>query len=1054
MSTMHRSLHEDSWFVVPAGAQGAPPKGWQAKPPKGAEAATLSQWGAADPLQGAQARRFVCSFTLDTLPDSPASLKVDRLTGTASFWLNGQALGACQGVCSPSSIDTGKHLAAGPNLLAVEIAPLEDAGEICDPCLGRLPATALTGAAMRGVSLSAEPAHPIVSVSIQPDIRRNRIACIVKTRGKGRLDAHIDGVAGAYMGDDETFSLDFEKYVTWSPETPQLYQLVLVFTAATGHREELRAAFGMREFSVKDQRFHLNGRPYFVHGVAYAPADSTPESLREDLQAMKAAGFNWVQIDQAALSADLLQAADGVGMLISCGLIVERPKESQAFHDELKARFQSFLEPLLNHPSLAAFSLGSAALTCSAQEPRETLRRVRALVPGLRSLDPSRLIFVGQGTSALTGEHATYVRPYRDEGESYVDVVYRGFGPHTPLDESFLRHVGDEELLNFASSITSFGMAEASIQDGATAETDFDATFPEQHLERVFDTPEAFRRGARALQSAGVVSILAAARGNRTLAGYCYAQWRDSGLNAGYGLRAVNGEARVAERALQELQVSMRPIIVIQRTNLMVREETSVQVLLTNLERAEGRVELSLQVVGPTNQVLWKKKRSVKLPKHGRELWSGTIAASGSTGKHRFIVRVLQNFQRIAESGADFTVLDEVKPAEQEIHLLDPERRHAAALGKYFKLQNFLAPVHIIPPLANTMAAYPDNELLQMLAQVKGGAVAIFFNPPADFAAFMRVLQPEQPPLDLLPVKHYDAAYHYNRIHPVFDHLPAKTHMGFAYRYVQPDLVTAGGSDEDICGSWLERGAGCPEGRHSIWGAPIASRRHGSGRIIVCTLRVLESLDFDPLAQHLIINLVAHFTRRSIPPTAPLTLETQPVEWMRRSFVGDKRKWLVIGEFAHDTAKSGHTAVYPPEREIDLNATYPGWYRPVYWQPWFSSAAEGHRVNFNAAIPGPFPSNGGSGGGSWYAYAEFSAEHREKIRLRADFCGSLKIWLNGAAVLDELRGGGENRCAEDAMVRQGRNTVLIKCSAVAGPAEATIGLENASGLPLSCNWWR
>ncbi|MCX5758371.1 MAG: hypothetical protein NTU83_07690, partial [Candidatus Hydrogenedentes bacterium] len=145
------------------------------------------------------------------------------------------------------------------------------------------------------------------------------------------------------------------------------------------------------------------------------------------------------------------------------------------------------------------------------------------------------------------------------------------------------------------------------------------------------------------------------------------------------------------------------------RTNLVPREEVPVTVILANEDQLEITADLSLQVVGPTNQVLWKKKRSLKLPRHGRELWEGTVGASGSTGTHKFIVRLMQGMKCLAENSTDLYVYDPVEPAGLDVHILDPQQtwtKRCAALATPSAVQ---APLHIIPPLANTIRAYPDR---------------------------------------------------------------------------------------------------------------------------------------------------------------------------------------------------------------------------------------------------------------------------------------------------------------------------------------------------------
>src|SRR5690606_2800689 len=117
-----------------------------------------------------------------------------------------------------------------------------------------------------------------------------------------------------------------------------------------------------------------------------------------------------------------------------------------------------------------------------------------------------------------------------------------------------------------------------------------------------------------------------------------------------FGLADHKRQPKPVLRALKEIQHAVRPVVQIYKTNLVPREEVSVTILLINEERLEGRGELSLQVVGPTNQVLWKKKRLVKIPRHGKELWTGDISASGSPGPHRFVVRLIQDRRVVGEN--------------------------------------------------------------------------------------------------------------------------------------------------------------------------------------------------------------------------------------------------------------------------------------------------------------------------------------------------------------------------------------------------------------------
>jgi len=109
----------------------------------------------------------------------------------------------------------------------------------------------------------------------------------------------------------------------WSPETPVLYP----FTAILGE-DRTESYFAMRKVEVKKDeagvpRIHLNGRPYFMHGVLdqgywpdglyTAPSD---EALILDIQSMKDMGFNMLRKHIKVEPMRWYYHCDRLGMLV------------------------------------------------------------------------------------------------------------------------------------------------------------------------------------------------------------------------------------------------------------------------------------------------------------------------------------------------------------------------------------------------------------------------------------------------------------------------------------------------------------------------------------------------------------------------------------------------------------------------------------------------------------------------------------------------------------------------------------------------------------------
>ena len=112
-------------------------------------------------------------------------------------------------------------------------------------------------------------------------------------------------------------------FLPWSPESPVLYP----FTAVLGE-DRAESYFAMRKVEVrKDEhgvpRIHLNGRPYFMHGVLdqgywpdglyTAPSD---EALILDIQSMKDMGFNMLRKHIKVEPMRWYYHCDRLGMLV------------------------------------------------------------------------------------------------------------------------------------------------------------------------------------------------------------------------------------------------------------------------------------------------------------------------------------------------------------------------------------------------------------------------------------------------------------------------------------------------------------------------------------------------------------------------------------------------------------------------------------------------------------------------------------------------------------------------------------------------------------------
>ena len=1014
------------------------------------------------------------------------ALEFEAVDYYAETWLNGVRLGDHEGGYTSFSLDAAAAAQTGLNRLAVRVIDPHGPDGFGDFKPKQIPSAKENGywsfaGIWGGVRLVGKhPAH-ITDVFVRPDIRRKRITATVTASQPGAVGLRIAGTAFETSGPPGDLSVDFPEFELWSPESPRLYTLDCELCVDGEAVDCVSVRFGMREFNVREKCFFLNNRPIHVKAVLHQPdyarslaAPETAALARKELELAKQAGFNMVRLHIKTAPGITLDLADKLGIMLYEEPPIGWIEDSPWMEERCRREVCEMIRRDRNHPSIVLWgmlnesgNIGHAYGT-GAQRIRDDLCRLA------RSLDPTRLVLGDSGGTNITREPAYLMRPYHDELEPCDDLHIYLRAPVDREIEQYFGHCGDPDVLSFLSEfgfggmenladvIAQYGADKTKLKDARFLQLVLDAVcrgFAERGLDRVFGDFAGFAAAACQLQCDAARHQIDALRANPKLAGYCYTQLCDAGHEWCAGTLDRWRRPKPVWSILKKVQQPLRPLIQVPRTNLVPRQEIPVTVTLANDERIEGRADLSLQVVGPTNQVLWKKKRNIKLPRPGKELWQGVVSASGSPGTHKFVVRLIQNMEVIGENAVELHVFTPASPCGIDVHVLDPQNVGTARCAVLAKPAGPNAPIHIVPPLANTVRAYPDNDLVQVLAQVKEGAVALVFAPPEDWNDLADTLDPALRATSKDAVGAFLGVFHYAKFHPVFDGLPARGLMGQPYRNVVAPRTFIEPSDEDICGSF--DAAPAAAGNYALdettwWGADILVRRYGAGRVVFTHMAVLEHLGEDPVADRLFVNLLSHFVRRSVPSSGIVPLDQKTVEWLRDERTDKVRRWMVVGMFPN-WGETGHDTPYPPEKKLDFNATYTGWYKTIAWRSWHSRVQDDHLVDLQEALSPVYEYYPRFDHGTAYAYAEFACDKRHTATIQFGVCDTAKLWLNGTLV-HESKGrpkpGELDRHEIPASLKQGRNTLLVKVSKIPGRFQFSLNMESAEGGPLSLKWWR
>ena len=157
-----------------------------------------------------------------------------------------------------------------------------------------------TSGIWQSVWIENVPETYIEKIKIKPDIDGDFIDLYVAVNNPDNVEKYTADIflQGKKIASSESelnqFRIRIKNPRLWSPENPNLYDI----TISCG-TDEVKSYFGMRKFEMKNQKFYLNNKPYFITGVldqGYFPDGGlTPPSdqaMIDDIEFAKSLGLN------------------------------------------------------------------------------------------------------------------------------------------------------------------------------------------------------------------------------------------------------------------------------------------------------------------------------------------------------------------------------------------------------------------------------------------------------------------------------------------------------------------------------------------------------------------------------------------------------------------------------------------------------------------------------------------------------------------------------------------------------------------------------------------
>ena len=247
----------------------------------------------------------------------------------------------------------------------------------------------------------------------------------------------------------------------WTPQTPNLYKIVLKLADGGRVIDSREIRIGFRTFTVDGSRFLLNGQPYWLRGGNHTPAILRPndgELARKFFEASHQ-GNIWLTRSHCQPFTDAwLDAADEIGMGVSFEgtwpwLMIKGEPPSPEMIKIWKDEFINMMRRYRNHPSVLLWTVNNEMNFARFDEKNTPLlkRKWQILddaIKEMRRTDPTRPISAYSGyvrEEAGKGYHEVVAPNAFDDGD--IDDVHTYNGWYNPsffsfYDGGFGKHYG------------------------------------------------------------------------------------------------------------------------------------------------------------------------------------------------------------------------------------------------------------------------------------------------------------------------------------------------------------------------------------------------------------------------------------------------------------------------------------------------------------------------------------------------------------------------------------------------------------------------------------
>jgi hypothetical protein len=414
----------------------------------------------------------------------------------------------------------------------------------------------------------------------------------------------------------------------WSPEAPNLYDLVIELIVGDATVDAIERVVGFRRFEAKAGRLFLNGQPFYMFGALdqdWFPEEEcrppSPDFLEQRFANAKAMGLNTLRCHVKIPDALYFELADRLGLIVWLDMPYMEFL-APATREDLRRVFQTSVETHGSHPSIAIWTLFNEGWGIDLDDNPDDRRWLIETFDWAKTLVPESLVVDNSPCFPRNYHLKTDIEdfhwyngfPHQNEAFTATTRAFAGraawtFSPHGDAERR-----GDEPLI--CSEFGVWGLPhpreilEADGSEpwwfesghdwnlGAAYPHGIETRFRDAQLAPIFGDLDGFVSAAQELQYRALKRQIETLRWERPISGYVITELNDVQWESN-GLMDVRNHPRAFAERLAGLQ---RPWLVIAQT-----PRTAV--------RAGERFEVCLRLAGvadPPNGVRLKWRFGVE----------------------------------------------------------------------------------------------------------------------------------------------------------------------------------------------------------------------------------------------------------------------------------------------------------------------------------------------------------------------------------------------------------------------------------------------------------